>query len=317
MLGLSKNATRVYLEAMESPGKTPDFFAENLGLSVHQVIDAHRELIGNDLALSNVDSVEIIPPDRAAELIVLRQESELIAHQVRLSECRIRAERMKAASYKIVPLGTETVYGASEIWDRLQGLASEARISMDTLSPSGALNETAIAFSQANDKDTYERGVEARTIYLDSARNDHKTLEHLHWLAEVGAQVRTAPKLPIRMIIVDKQIVVLPINLENGMDGLVLFRSPVIVKPLQQLFELTWAAAKPLGFSPGPKAAGLTDYEKTILKMIAKGKSDIEIAEKLQVSERTVRRNLKEAMDRLKAKTRPEAIYKATKNGWI
>lgn len=61
----------------------------------------------------------------------------------------------------------------------------------------------------------------------------------------------------------------------------------------------------------------LTDQQITLLKMIAEGKTNAEIAEKLFVTTRTVKNYLTNIYETLEVHNRAQAIAVAAKNGWI
>jgi DNA-directed RNA polymerase specialized sigma24 family protein len=186
-----------------------------------------------------------------------------------------------------------------------------------TFSPGGAHTKEQIAATQKRNEQMYARGVRSRTIYLSSIRNDKATRNHVDWLNERGSQVRTVEALPVRMIIADKRFAVLPLNPDNGMLGLVVHRGTAVVLALQALFESIWKTAKPLGLCL-PSAGDTFPQEiRTVVELVAIGLSDQEIAKKMGISDRTVRRRIKEAEATLNATSRIETIYKAAKRNWI
>jgi two-component system, NarL family, response regulator DesR len=61
----------------------------------------------------------------------------------------------------------------------------------------------------------------------------------------------------------------------------------------------------------------LTDRERQVLRLAAEGEAGAEIAEKLELSEGTVRNYLSEAISKLGAKNRVEAARVARVKGWL
>jgi two-component system, NarL family, response regulator DesR len=61
----------------------------------------------------------------------------------------------------------------------------------------------------------------------------------------------------------------------------------------------------------------LTDRERQVLRLAAEGEAGVEIAEKLELSEGTVRNYLSEAISKLGAKNRVEAARIARVKGWL
>ena len=157
-----------------------------------------------------------------------------------------------------------------------------------------------------------------RTVYQDSVRNDPEMLAYAHWLTEEGAQVRTSPVLPSRLLIFDRTVAVVPIDPENSRAGALCTRSPGIVASLISLFQQTWHSAVPLGADrPRQDERGLSAQEQELLKLLASGLTDEAAGKRLGVSLRTVRRQMAALMERLNATSRFEAGLKAAQRGWL
>jgi DNA-binding CsgD family transcriptional regulator len=72
------------------------------------------------------------------------------------------------------------------------------------------------------------------------------------------------------------------------------------------------------GLDPNERSGiGLSEREAETLKLLAQGMRDREIAETLFISESTVKFHLNNVLGKLKARTRYQALYQATVNGWI
>lgn len=63
--------------------------------------------------------------------------------------------------------------------------------------------------------------------------------------------------------------------------------------------------------------APLSDREQEILLLLSQGLRDRDIADRLHISERTVKFHVNNAVTKLKAQTRCQALYKATVQGWL
>lgn len=61
----------------------------------------------------------------------------------------------------------------------------------------------------------------------------------------------------------------------------------------------------------------LTDREMTIIKMAAQGKSNIQMADELKLSVRTIESHLGAIFNKLGVGSRTEAVIKAMKKGWL
>ncbi len=62
---------------------------------------------------------------------------------------------------------------------------------------------------------------------------------------------------------------------------------------------------------------GVSERERQVLELLAQGARDREVAERLYISERTVKFHVKNILAKLEVRTRVQAVYQATKQGWI
>jgi len=71
------------------------------------------------------------------------------------------------------------------------------------------------------------------------------------------------------------------------------------------------------GKARGPRAQLLTDREMEVLRLVAKGQSNIQIASKLGLSMRTVQAHLRNIFNKLDVGSRSEAVVAGLKNGLL
>lgn len=214
--------------------------------------------------------------------------------------------------------GAERLVGMDAIQSRLEQLAHGLTRECLAILPGGALSEASLESSRPLDRRALARGIEMRSVYQDSARNDPMTLAYARWLTEQGGQVRTSPLLPPRLLIFDRTVAVVPIDPEHSRLGALCTSAPGIVASLATLFEQTWDAAVPLGADrPRPSDSRPTATELELLKLLASGMTDEAAAKRLGVSLRTVRRQMAALMERLHATSRFEAGLKAAQQGWL
>ena len=79
----------------------------------------------------------------------------------------------------------------------------------------------------------------------------------------------------------------------------------------------TVSRGKVWGLDSNRSQITLSEREVETLKLLAQGLRDRDIAETLFISESTVKFHLNNTMSKLKARTRYQALYQATVNGWI
>jgi DNA-binding NarL/FixJ family response regulator len=69
--------------------------------------------------------------------------------------------------------------------------------------------------------------------------------------------------------------------------------------------------------TPSPRAGDLTGREVEVLRLIAKGATNREIAEQLVISEGTVKNHISNILSRLSLRDRTQAAIYARENGWL
>ncbi len=123
-------------------------------------------------------------------------------------------------------------------------------------------------------------------------------------LCSKGVEARTVPTLPLRMILVDRQVAVIPIDPEHSRLGALLTRSRGTVTALLALFEQVWEQGTALGAPAQLHVGSRTSQERELLRMLTAGTKDERAARQLGVSVRTVRRMMAELTERLQAHSR-------------
>ena len=61
----------------------------------------------------------------------------------------------------------------------------------------------------------------------------------------------------------------------------------------------------------------LSEREQEVIRLLAQGERDRDIAEQLYISERTVKFHVKNMLQKLGVRTRIQAVFEAAKNGWL
>ncbi|WP_190019744.1 helix-turn-helix transcriptional regulator [Streptomyces hiroshimensis] len=218
----------------------------------------------------------------------------------------------------------EYVIGPDAVLDRLRKLAERTTTEWLAFVPDGAQSVTSLETTYSLELQVRRRGVAARTVYTASIRNDVTasrqragTAGRASWWDEFGDRVRTAPSLPVHMVVIDRSVAVLPVDPRDPWSSVVLISAPGVLAALLALFERVWESAVPLGRPTPPDEHGLSPQEKELLGLLSQGLTDDVIRRRLGVSLRTVRRMAADLFARLGANSRFEAGYRAAKRGWI
>ncbi|MBC3840177.1 hypothetical protein GXW82_08220 [Streptacidiphilus sp. 4-A2] len=321
--GVGRTAEAVYLAMLHRPEAGPDELALCLGLSadtVHGALDELALLALLRPSLEDPLTLRPVTPELGLESLLARQQAELLSRQHRIEQGRaalevIRAEQ--AGRRDGTAADIEELVGPDAVRDRLELLTSQTRFEVLSFCPEGAHTEDARTAARPLHEQVLDRGVRVRSLYLDSIHNDPGNIGYARWLAESGGEVRTTATLPLRLVIVDRETAVVPLDPEASDTGAVVLHSAGAVAGLYALFEQTWAAATPLGNCRERDETGLTQQEKALLRLFAEGDTDEVAARKLGVSDRTVRRLTADIMGQLGTRSRFQAGVRAAERGWL
>ncbi|MET7301754.1 helix-turn-helix transcriptional regulator [Embleya sp. NPDC005575] len=262
-----------------------------------------------------------VSPELGMEALLARQQEELAALQHHVERSRAAAARLIAdcADLRPSPVDSdvERLVGLDRIRERLAQLTRDVQTEVMTFAPGGAQTAENLDASKPLDRELLGRGIRMRSLYLDAVRNSQPSVDYADWLAELGGEVRTLPSLPVRMIVIDRKLAVMPTDGENSGEGAVVLNGHGTVTALCALFDTLWSNAAPLGAVQVKDHRGLTAQEAEILRLLGQGLTDEAIAKRLGVSARTARRFAADLMNLLGARSRFEAGARAIQRGWL
>lgn len=228
--------------------------------------------------------------DRGIALLVQRQEEELEARRKALAESREAAEAIAATSARQrqdLPAGVELLADLDQIQARMESLLQANRQEVCSIVPT-VMSADALAAARPLDTEALSRGITQRLLWHEGVRNNPTALAYARWMAQNGAQIRTAPLLPHRLLLIDRTSALIPADPADPGAGAALITNP-----------------------------GITAAETDLLRLLAAGLTDEAAAKRLNVSVRTVKRRMEDLMHRLGANSRFQAGANAAGNGWL
>jgi sugar-specific transcriptional regulator TrmB/DNA-binding CsgD family transcriptional regulator len=324
VLGLHATSERVYRAMLDRPESGVTELGDVLGVTetdVRQALDQLFELSLVRAAADRPDVLHAISPKVGLQQALARQQADLARRQQQVVECQSAVMRLiedfDANRQDTTGTAVRAFAGPDAVRDKLDQLGREAREEILTFMPGGAQPPAAMVHAQRNDLMLLRRGVRLRVIGLDSIRNDPATLRHVQFLTDNGGEFRSSPTLPVRMVLADRRVALMPIEPDNSRRGVLEVTGSSIVTPLVALFEQCWREATPFGATRDPDREGLTKPERALLCLLAQGLTDETAATRLGVSQRTARRMMSGLMERLAARSRFEAGLKAAQRGWL
>jgi sugar-specific transcriptional regulator TrmB len=176
--------------------------------------------------------------------------------------------------------------GVSQIDNFLQAMISDARSELLTAQPYGRRPPGELAKAENRDLRALDRGVKMRTLYQHSARQSPATREYVAELSAHGGEVRTLDEFFKRLIIVDREVAVIP-GSEDHAVALAL-RDKSLVAYLVDIFERSWERGRPFtAHDARNEKAIAADVRAMTIRLLVEGHSDPASAKRLGVSTRT------------------------------
>jgi len=323
-LGLDPVSVQVYLAMHTTTGADAEQLADKLNLQVSEVVDALDELSDLTLlrpGLSPADRLRPVSIERALHTLLRQQSDQLTAQTEAIRTLQAAMDELfamrPARSDVLREIDVEVITGREAMQTRIEALFVQAQQSIYSMLPGGPLPKPTLDAARPWDRETIERGVHVRALYQNSVRGDRNMREYMEWFTDIGAEVRTAPMIPMRLIMIDRTTAVV---VQPHPHELFLIRETGILFPLNEYCELAWANAETFETPELREAepdALPTTQELALLRLLAGGSIDEAAAKKLGISVRTVRRMMADLMERLEATSRFEAGHKATQRGWL
>lgn len=148
--------------------------------------------------------------------------------------------------------------------------------------------------SDLKDAELLEAGISRRTLLHDRRRDHVPTRRSVERLGELGAEFRTVPSLPVRLLVFDRNKAIVSRHREKNDPAALVIRDPDVAMVFARLFDTVWDYATPFEICP-----------------------DEALASRLQMSVRTCRRHISQLFEILGADSRFQAGVLAARRGWL
>jgi hypothetical protein len=142
-------------------------------------------------------------------------------------------------------------------------------------------------------------------------------LELLRRLVELGEEARYAHALPMKMIVWDRRIALLPLSVEDVEGPALLVRGSALMDALCALFDLMWERSSPVTFAEvtqpadTPNNMRLPEAAERLIPLLAAGLNDKVITHHSNLSKTTLNRRIAELMQAFDARTRFQLGWRA------
>lgn len=311
-VGLDEREESAYRALLDAPGSTLAALSRTLGAPPRVVRRTLESLEAMGLvSRAPGKAVRFVPapPDVAIEGLVLHRREELEAARLVAAQLTERA-RAAAARTGAADL-VEIVTGRDAVSERFMQIKRSAREEVLIF------DRPPYAHDPRDDVPEFDQiatAVHHRVIYDREALEVPGRLALVRRAASVGEEARTIYKVPMKLVIADGRVGLLPLSFEEAGTGALVVHPSMLLDALTTLFETLWAQAMPIRFEGGqPDAEGpvLSDEDQDLLLLLAAGMKDQAIARQLGVSLRTVARRISVLMETLGAETRFQAGMRA------
>ena len=259
----------------------------------------------------------VAPPEYAIEVLIVQQMSALQA--VRESSAELAARARRAAEYVDPSELIEIVSGEGSVRQLFLQVIESAREEIAVFDrPPYAVDANDAMGQQVGRLRT---GLRLRTVFERSLLDEPAQVRRIIQGAEAGEQARVA-RVPLKLALIDREWAMLPLLHGGGHtpEAVVIVRRSVLLDSLLALFESVWEHAVEVRPQAGEElrfAGGDEGEYRELAQLLAAGLTDIAIARQLEVSERTVRRRIKDLMDELRVDSRFQAGIRAAQRGWL
>jgi DNA-binding CsgD family transcriptional regulator len=190
----------------------------------------------------------------------------------------------------------------AETRPRIAQLVAAERHEHLSLNPERSFPADATAAALPLDRQLLARGVRLRACGVPPDDGD-TGCGAAHQLMTLGAEYREMTQVPVKLMVFDRRVALLPVDPFDLTAGALEIDQPAVVAALVVLFEKLWSAAR------DPRRGGvlpivLTSRERAIVALLAEGHTDAVVAQRLGISQRTIAYTLRGLMERLGVENR-------------
>ncbi|RIQ21363.1 TrmB family transcriptional regulator [Jiangella rhizosphaerae] len=315
VLGASDDEDRVYRQLVSVVSATAAELAAATGLPSEAVDGALAGLLERGLASRTADTPAryVAASPGVVEAMIADRLSELRSAQKTLDRL--------AAQHRANALAME----ASGVFEIVRGQEALRRAAMTMLAAarSEVLNliKPPIIAVRSEEQVQPAAPVRGRTVFETEALERPGALRAVRDGLRPGDQVRVHTRLPVKMLVVDRSVALLPMARDDTTPVGVLVRAGAVLDALLELFDFVWAAAVPLHVdnenSPSPRDPFLDADDRQLLSLLLAGLTDEAIAVHRGTSMRTVQRKVQALMNRAHVRTRMQLAWEAARRGWV
>lgn len=321
VLGLNELQERAYRQLVELPSAAAENLAKILEADLGDVrltLESLETLGLVARSIATLDHFIASPPELALGSLIVEQQQDLRRAELELHALNGLFQR--AATGRAGLDVIDIVRGPQAV---AQHFAQLQRGAKQTVWAMVKPDVTVVESEDNTDEGAaLERGVKYKVIVESQAFNKPGFANQVAMTAATGEEIRATDSLPLRMLIADRELALLPLNSESAANseiGALLIRPSGLLDAMCALFELSWKQAQPtyLPANDLGTAESLDEIDRHLLVLLRAGITDKAMAGQLSVSLRTIQRRLQLLMNRAEVSTRFQLGVAAAQRGWI
>lgn len=307
-MGVTPLEDQVYRALLRHDGLALADLAKRLGKTSRSLADPLRSLVDKGMiTLSPNRALRYfaMPPDIAVEALIANSQR---GEEARQRKARAAAARLTAAA---------SARGRSRVADErlVEILSAEATAQMFVLMHRTAqtemlsLTRPPMLISNIAEPDhllfeCLERGVSCRALIDSDLLPMPGWLEHMRDNTARGEECRIAASLPFKLIVADRKMAIIPLDLARPDGPVLLVRSSSLLEALCEVFELLWRNATPFPVGDEEQGGSGRRSSASLLSLLTSGLNDKAIEFELGMSHRTLARRISELAKEFGATTR-------------
>ncbi|MFB7025758.1 MULTISPECIES: hypothetical protein [unclassified Streptomyces] len=309
-LGVNPAEERLYRRLLQIGPVSMGGLSAALGQPPAELDPAVRALARRGLVTAAADGSGrwcALPPQSAVEPLIRRRERELAdARQALLALVAEHTTASRAPQGGPVELLDNA--GLTRRWAEVEAAVAKEMLVLSKAPLVRHADRTEEVLT------LLERRVECRCVYDRSALDQPGSLRSVNRFHAAGEQVRVADRLPMKMMVADRQVALVPVGPRLPGSWLMIRQSDLL-DGLVTLFELVWSRSVPFRGEQEREGAGALppDEDAQLLSMLVGGMTDAAIGRQTGTSVRTVQRRVNRLMQRAGVHSRAQLAWQSAR----
>lgn len=312
VLGISPEEQKVYETLLENPGSAVADIVRRARVAKPAALRVLKALQAKGMANRLPERTPRYfptPPEVAMDLLMTKKQDELRRASVVAQRWQ---GKLRPASVEEQPI--EIISGREAIMRRFQHIHRSSRREIVCLERPPYVVSATYHYADVQ-KHAMARGVGLRTIIDTSVLEIPGKLESLQRNVASGERIRILPRMPMKLLIADRRLALVPLTLEQARDIALVLRPSLLLDALCELFEIMWDRGTPFGTAAvsaprSDRTRRAVDADR-LVSLLAAGMNDKSIAQEFGISARTLERRILDLLTNLDSRTRFQAGWQA------